>query len=185
MFTCALEGLVYRQSDGPYSKIPADCLLDWLAVKPGEWHSRGMKICFVSIFLGGLLFSLAMLGWATTQSSYAMNAAGDVESIHRLSTPTIQDALARRLAKAVRESGVLSSLPKGVTINFEITGEKEGTWYPFAMREVHGPSSGADSDVSPALAHFYVHESTGEIQWYDPVNDQRRSFADFVKSWKE
>lgn len=81
--------------------------------------------------------------------------------------------------------GGFANLPKGVTLALEVDADPEAKgWYQVVLREFHSEDSGFDPNVAPAIAHFYVRESDGKIEWYDLVEDVRRPFEDFLKDQK-
>ena len=81
---------------------------------------------------------------------------------------------------------VFISLPKGITLYLDADEEPgEDGWIMVTVRQRNGEGSGGDPDVSPALVHFYVREYDGAIEWYDVVNDKRRSWEEFLKDRKE
>lgn len=87
--------------------------------------------------------------------------------------------------KLYSEAG-FSSLPKGVTLGLDVGDEPEPDgWYQVTLREFHSEDSGFDPNVAPALAHFYVREGDGAIQWYDLVEDKRRPWEAFLKDRSE
>ncbi len=81
--------------------------------------------------------------------------------------------------------GVFHSLPKGISLYLDASEEAEDGWIMVTLRQLNGEGSGGDPGVSPALAHFYVRESDGKIEWYDVVDDQRRPWEDFLKDMRE
>ncbi len=86
------------------------------------------------------------------------------------------------LEKKLQGAGIFANLPKGITLVLDSDEEPDESGWLFAtLRQINGPGSGGDPNVSPALAHFYVRASDGEVQWYDVVEDKRRPFSDFVK----
>lgn len=81
--------------------------------------------------------------------------------------------------------GGFANLPKGVTLALEVDADPEAKgWYQVVVREFHSEDSGFDPNVAPAIAHFYLRESDGKIEWYDLVEDQRRPLEDFLKERK-
>lgn len=81
--------------------------------------------------------------------------------------------------------GGFADLPKGVTLAFDVDADPEAKgWYQVVLREFHSEDSGFDPNVAPALAHFYLRESDGKIEWYDLVEGSRRPFEDFLKDQK-
>ncbi len=123
----------------------------------------------------GLLVSVCLIQAASHPPSKGVEAA------HPLANRAKRAAALAGLEKKLKESGVFASLPRGVSIYFDADEEPEDGWYMVTVRQINGPGSGGDPNVSPALAHFYVRESDGVIEWYDVVEDERRPFADFVK----
>lgn len=92
------------------------------------------------------------------------------------------DAALSGLRQRLYIDGVFHSLPKGITLYLDVSEEaEEDGWLMVTVRQQSAEGSGGDPNVSPALVHFYVRESDGAIQWYDVVNDQRRSWAEFLK----
>ncbi len=82
--------------------------------------------------------------------------------------------------------GVFHSLPKGISLYLDASEEaEEGGWIMVTVRQLNGEGSGGDPNVSPALAHFYVRETDGAIEWYDVVEDQRRPWEDFLRDRRE
>jgi len=81
--------------------------------------------------------------------------------------------------------GVFHSLPKGISLYLDASEEAEDGWFMVTLRQLNGEGSGGDPNVSPALAHFYVREADGAIEWYDVVNDERRSWEDFLRYRRE
>lgn len=81
--------------------------------------------------------------------------------------------------------GGFADLPKGVTLALEVDADPEAKgWYQVVLREFHSEDSGFDPNVAPAIAHFYLRESDGKIEWYDLVEGNRRPFEDFLKDQK-
>lgn len=81
--------------------------------------------------------------------------------------------------------GVFQSLPKGVSLYLDASEEAEDGWFMVTLRQINGEGSGGDPGVSPALAHFYVREADGAIEWYDVVEDRRRPWEDFLRDRRE
>ena len=86
------------------------------------------------------------------------------------------------LRQKLFNDGIFLSLPKGISLYLDADEEPgEDGWIMVTVRQRNGAGSGGDPDVSPALVHFYVREFDGAIEWYDVVNDQRRSWDEFLK----
>lgn len=95
--------------------------------------------------------------------------------------PQVEAALSGLRMKLFSQAG-FSSLPKGISLFLDYDGEEvEDGWLHVTLRQHNGEGSGGDPNVSPALAHFYVRVSDGEIEWYDVVEDKRRPWADFLR----
>ncbi len=98
---------------------------------------------------------------------------------------TRHDAVLAGLRQKLYNDGIFHSLPKGISLFLDADEEPdEEGWIMVTVRQLNGEGSGGDPDVSPALVHFYVRESDGTIQWYDVVEDQRRSWEAFLKAQK-
>ena len=86
------------------------------------------------------------------------------------------------LRQKLFNDGIFLSLPKGITLYLDADEEPgEDGWIMVTVRQRNGAGSGGDPSVSPALVHFYVREYDGAIEWYDVVNDTRRSWDEFLK----
>lgn len=98
---------------------------------------------------------------------------------------SLRDAAFSGLRLKLHQDGVFSALPKGITLFLDGDEELEDGWFMVTLRERHAEGSGADPDVSPAIAHFYVRASDGMIEWYDVVEDKRRPWAAFLESMRQ
>lgn len=94
---------------------------------------------------------------------------------------SLRDAALSGLRLKLFQDGVFHSLPKGISLYLDAAEEPEDGWFMVTVRQMNGEGSGGDPNVSPALVHFYVKASDGTIEWYDVVEDKRRSWADFLK----
>ncbi|HQZ27404.1 MAG: hypothetical protein KA250_13155 [Verrucomicrobiales bacterium] len=97
-----------------------------------------------------------------------------------------REAALAGLRRELFVEAIFAPLPKGITLYLDADKEPgDDGWIMVTVRQRNGEGSGGDPNVSPALAHFYVREFDGAIEWYDVVNDQRRSWAEFLKDRKE
>jgi len=94
---------------------------------------------------------------------------------------TLRDAAFAALRLKLFQDGAFPPMPKGISLFLDGDEEPQDGWFMVTVRELHGEDSGADPNVAPALAHFYVRASDGRIEWYDVVEDQRRPWADFLR----
>lgn len=95
------------------------------------------------------------------------------------------DAALAVLRWRLHTEGGFAQLPKGVTLALDVDADPEAKgWYQVVLREFHSADSGFDPNVAPALAHFYVRESDGTVEWYDLVNDERRPLEAFFDDRK-
>ncbi|MBP6785238.1 MAG: hypothetical protein KA152_15685 [Verrucomicrobiales bacterium] len=86
------------------------------------------------------------------------------------------------LRQKLFNDGIFLSLPKGISLYLDADeAPGEDGWIMVTVRQRNGEGSGGDPDVSPALVHFYVREYDGAIEWYDVVDDRRRSWDEFLK----
>ncbi len=99
---------------------------------------------------------------------------------------TRYDAALAGLRSRLFQDGIFHSLPKGISLFLDADEEAdEEGWIMVTVRQRNDEGSGGDPDVAPALVHFYVRESDGTIQWYDVVEDQRRSWEAFLKEQRK
>jgi hypothetical protein len=98
---------------------------------------------------------------------------------------SLRDAALAGLRLKLFQEGGFHSLPKGISLYLDAAEEPEDGWFMVTLRQMNGEGSGGDPNVSPALVHFYVKASDGTIEWYDVVEDKRRSWAEFLKDRAE
>jgi hypothetical protein len=75
----------------------------------------------------------------------------------------------------------LGKKEKGIWLFLEVEDE-DAKWLKVVVRGHHMKGSGADPNVSPAIARFNIRKADGVVFWYDVVEDAVKSYDDFLES---